>query len=332
MNILAIADLFVTANAMRDALSELKPSRLKIVDWVTRDRTELHQRIRRIESRGPDSEAPPESIWDYLDDVELIITHMCPIGAALIHRAAALRMIGVCRAGTENVNGHAAADRGVRVFNVPGRNTVAVAEFTVGLILTERRNIARAHLSITKGDWRKAFANADQFTELSKKTVGLIGFGRIGQTVAKYLRPFDVDLLVHDPIVSAETTKSHAGQLVSLDELLRRSDIVSLHARRDEDDPPLIGAPELTLMKPSAYLINTARAYLLDTNALIAALRANQIAGAALDVFEDEPIDADSPLRCLDNITLTPHLAGSTREAFYNSPRMLVETIQREMR
>ena len=240
-------------------------------------------------------------------------------------------MIGVCRAGTENIDARAAADRNIPIYNVPGRNATAVAEFTVGMILAERRNIARAHLSLATGGWRKTYANTGQFTELAGKTVGLIGFGVIGQMVAQRLRPFEVEIIVHDPYQDEDVIQEHGGRKVDLEDLLRRCDIVSLHARGSEDGPPLIGARELARMKHTALLINTARAYLVDAVALADALRDRRIAGAAVDVFEQEPLDIDAPLRTLDNITLTPHLAGSTVEAFQHSPHLLVEAIRADL-
>jgi D-3-phosphoglycerate dehydrogenase len=331
VKILAISDLFVPGHCMADALSLLNPTHLEIVEWAARDETELHHRVRQIEQFGPGAHAPPDAVWKYAREAELIVTHMCPLGAELIEQAVKLRMIGVCRAGTENVDTQAVQARGIRLYQVPGRNAVAVAEFTVGLILAERRNIARAHGSLVTGGWRKNFANDGQFTELAAKTVGLIGFGAVGQMVAARLAPFGVDLVVHDPFQSDQVIEQNGGRALSLAELLRGADVVSLHARRGPQEPPLIGAAELALMKPTAVLINTARAHLVDLEALVQALQHRQIAGAALDVFEQEPLPEDSPLRRLDNITLTPHLAGSTREAFHQSPRLLVERIRQDL-
>ena len=332
MNILALADAFIPADVMRPPLSALQPSHLQIIEWESSGVAEVHERIRRIERDGPEAEPVPETVWDHLDQAELIVTHMCPVNRRMIRKAERLRMIGVCRAGTENIDKQEADGRNIRLYNVPGRNATAVAEFTVGLILAERRNITRSHLSLATGGWRKQFANTDQFTELAGKTVGLIGFGVVGQMVARRLEPFQVQLLVFDPFQQVELVEQYGAIAVGLQDLLLQSDIVSLHVRGEEDGPPLIGKTELDLMKPAAYLINTARAYLIDVDALIDALRRQRIAGAALDVFEVEPLPVDSPLRGLDNITLTPHLAGSTVEAFYNSPRILVEMIKDDLK
>ena len=328
MRILGIADLFVPESVMAAALAKLDPSRLDVIEWPNQSVQELHHRVRRIERDGPDADKPPDAMWPLLDDVELIVTHMCPIGIEVIRRAEKLETIGVCRAGTETIAMDAAEARGIRVVRVPGRNAVAVAEFAVGLILAERRNIARAHHAIASGGWRKDFVNSDQDTELAGKTVGLIGFGQIGRMVARRLEPFGIELLAHDPFQSIEAIEACGCRCAMLDDLLRKSDVVSLHARRDPGAPPLIGGRELELMKPTACLINTARAYLVDSDALIEALSQGRVGSAALDVFENEPIDADSPWLRLDNVTLTPHLAGSTREAFRRSPGMLVERIR----
>ena len=331
MKILAIADLFVPDDVMRDALDRLRPEKLNVVHWHNRDRSQLHQRVRMVEQQGADVEPPPDDVWQFAAEADLIVTHLCPVGSDLIQRATNLRMIGVCRAGIDTIACQEAEARGIPIYNVPGRNAVAVAEFTVGLILAERRNISRAHQAIAAGQWRKEFVNVEQDTELAGKVVGLVGFGAIGQLVAKRLSGFDVDLIVHDPFQSKQTVQPYGGRLVDLDALLQEADVVSLHVRRDESEPPLIGSRELELMKPTSQLINTSRAYLIDHQALEDALQNRNIGGAALDVFAHEPIAADSPLRRLDNVTLTPHLAGSTREAFHRSPFLLVDVIQQEI-
>src|SRR5262245_57126545 len=286
VKVLAICDLFVPAYCMADALSLLNPTHLEVIEWPARDEAELHHRVRQIEQFGPGAHAPPDAVWKYAREAELIVTHMCPLGADLIEQAVHLRMVGVCRAGTENVDTQAVQARSIRLYQVPGRNAVAVAEFTVGLILAQRRNIARAHLSLVTGGWRKTFVNDGQFTELAGKTIGLVGFGAVGQMVAARLAPFGVQLVVHDPFQSGPVIERQGGRALPLPELLRSSDVVSLHTRRSPQEPPLIGAPELALMKPTAILINTARAHLVDVEALVHVLQHRRIAGAALDVFE----------------------------------------------
>jgi D-3-phosphoglycerate dehydrogenase len=242
-----------------------------------------------------------------------------------------LHVVGVSRAGVENVNIAEATKRGILVFNVEGRNAEAVSDFAVGMMLCEARNIARAHYSIKSGQWRKTFSNSDFVPEFKDRTIGLVGFGYIGRLVARKLSGFNVNILVHDPFVPAEDIKALGATPVDKEQLFKESDFISVHARLTEDTKKYIGKKELSVMKKTAYFINTARAGLVDQDALAQVLQNNQIAGAALDVFTNEPIDQDSPFLSLDNVTLTTHIAGTTADALNNSPGLLMEDIARLM-
>jgi D-3-phosphoglycerate dehydrogenase len=197
-----------------------------------------------------------------------------------------------------------------------------VAEFALGLMLVETRHIARAHHGIVTGSWFE-IPNVRECFELSNKTIGLVGFGAVGRILARRLAGFEVRLLVYDPYVSPDIIRESGGEPAGLDELLRAADIVSLHARLTDSTLDMIGERELALMKRTAYLINTARAGLVNEPALVRALQARQIAGAALDVFWKEPIPEDSPLLRLENVTLTSHIAGTTQDSFIKSVRMV---------
>jgi D-3-phosphoglycerate dehydrogenase len=228
----------------------------------------------------------------------------------------------VLRGGTENVDVPWATSRGIGVLNTPGRNARAVAECTLGLILSEIRNIARSHAALKAGQWRRDYPNHMAIPELNEKTVGLIGYGEVGRLVARYLAAFGSRIVAYDPYAKGDP---RPAELVDLPTLLRQSDVVSLHARLSDASRGLMGAREFALMKPSAVLVNTARSGLIDEQALVEALAQRRIMGAALDVFDVEPLPADHPLLALDNVTITPHLAGSTIDAFHNSPaRMAV--------
>jgi D-3-phosphoglycerate dehydrogenase len=250
-----------------------------------------------------------------------------PVSSAVIDAMPGLRIIGVSRAGLENVNVEKATERGVLVFNVMGRNAHAVSDFAIGMMLAEARNIARAHYAIKNGKWRKEFANKDNVPELGGKTVGLVGFGFIGSLVAKKLSGFDVKVVVYDPYANQEKLKAAGVTPVGLEELFKTSDFVSIHARLTEENKKMITGGLIALMKPTAYFINTSRAGLVDQDALAAALKAGKIQGAALDVFTTEPIPEESPYLGLDNVTLTSHLAGTTSDALTNSPFLLLEDI-----
>ena len=197
---------------------------------------------------------------------------------------------------------------------------------SLGLMLAEIRNLARSHAGLRAGQWLRDFPNSAEIPELCGKTVGLVGYGAVGQLVAHYLEAFGSQIVACDPYFQGDPAPA---QLVTLDELLCRADVVSLHARLTPESEHLIGARELALMKRSAVLVNTARSGLVDEAALIDALQSRTIMGAAIDVFDHEPLAADHPLLKLDNVTVTPHLAGSTIDAFRNSPRLTADHLIR---
>jgi len=295
-------------------------------DWEP-DWDRLQYRRLEVEKQGPEIEPCDPLIIRYGKECNVLLGLFVPVSSKVFDAMPDLRIVGICRAGLENVNVQEATRRGVLVFNVRGRNAHAVSDFTIGMMLAECRNIARAHYSIKQGGWRKEFPNSDAIPEMHDKVVGLVGFGYIGSLVAKKLSGFDVDILVYDPYSDPKKVEAAGCKLVSLEELFSSSDFVSLHARLTEENRGMITRELIDMMKPTAYFINTARAGLVDQEALIDALRSGRIQGAALDVFETEPIPSDSPLLELDNVTLTSHIAGTTTEALTNSPNLLMEDI-----
>ncbi|NVO16502.1 MAG: 2-hydroxyacid dehydrogenase [Rhodoplanes sp.] len=297
-------------------------SDLAVGEWES-DAGKLQARRLAVEKQGPEIEIVDPLIETQGRDAALLAGLFVPISSKVMDAMPNLRIAGVARAGVENVNVKAATERGVLVFNVMGRNAEAVSDFAVGLILAECRNIARSHMGIKNGEWRKKFVNSEWTPELKGKTVGLVGFGFIGSLVAQKLSGFGVKLLVHDTWVDPSVITAAGGRSVDKETLFRESDFISLHARLLPGGAKLVGAAEFALMKPTAYLINTARAGLVDETALIAALKTNKIAGAGLDVHSSEPIAPGSEILTLDNVTLTSHIAGTTREALTRSPDLL---------
>lgn len=295
-------------------------------DWET-DWDKLQYRRLEVEKRGPEIEVVDEIIEKEGKDADVLMGLFVPVSSKAMDAMPNLRIVGVSRAGLENVNVAEATKRGILVFNVQGRNAHAVSDFAVGMMLAECRNIARAHYAIKNGTWRKTFANSDAIPELGGRTVGLIGFGNIGRLVAKKLSGFEVNILVYDPYTSEEDIKSIGATKVELDELMKNSDFVSVHARLTDQNRGMIGEREISLMKETAYFINTGRAGLVDQKALAKALREKKIMGAALDVFTTEPIEPDSEFLTLDNVTLTTHIAGTTTDALTNSPYLLTEDV-----
>jgi D-3-phosphoglycerate dehydrogenase / 2-oxoglutarate reductase len=297
-------------------------------DFGPPDEAEVDRLALRLEREGPDAVPPPEELWKRLPEADALVVHYCPVSRDLLERAERLRLLATCRSGTENLAVEEAEERGILVVHVVGRTTEAVSDFAIALLLAEARNVARAHCRVTGGGWEKRFQNSAFTPELEGKTVGIVGFGEIGAAVARKLGGFRVRLLAHDPFVASERISSGGAEPVVLERLLEESDFVTLHARPEPGAPPLIGRHELSRMRPTAILVNTARAVLLDTEALVEALAGGSIGGAALDVHDAEPLGAGHPLLGLANVTLTPHLASSTRECFEKSPRLLVDDLR----
>jgi D-3-phosphoglycerate dehydrogenase / 2-oxoglutarate reductase len=242
----------------------------------------------------------------------LIVRSETRVTADLLTRAPNLLVIARAGTGVDNIDVHAATRRGIAVMNAPGANTVSAAEHALGLLLGLVRHIPWAAEAMRRGDWdRKRFEG----TELRGKTIGIVGLGRIGGHVAQIARAFGMQVLGHDPYLAPERAAELQVKLLPLDQLLRQADVVTLHVAHTEQTHHLINAERLKLMKPTAVLINTARGELLDETALAEAISAKRIGGAAIDVFAVEPLPADSPLRKLDRVILTPHLAASTAEA-----------------
>ena len=328
MRLLALSDTYLPADMMERGLAGLAELGIEVVvrHWAHPTLIDLQQANLAIENGGPEAVALPDELTAGADEFDVLVTHFAPVAASFIEAAARLKVIGVLRGGTENVDVPAATARGIAVFNTPSRNARAVAECTVGMILTEIRNLARSHAYLKQGDWRRTFPNSDAIPELLGKTVGLVGYGAVGRLVAGYLDAFGSRIVAFDPYCDADPAPA---ELVDLETLMAGSDVVSIHARLTDETHHLVGEKEIRLMKPTAILVNTARSGLVDEQALTAALTERRIMGAALDVFDTEPLPPDHPLLKLENVTLTPHLAGSTRDAFGNSPVLFAENLGR---
>jgi len=273
----------------------------------------------------------PKDIIEKLEGVNVLVVHVAPVTADVIEAGKDLKAIGCCRGGPVNVNVEAATKRGIPVLYTPGRNADAVADLTIGLIIAEARHIARAHSSRKAGQWR--LFPAEQSTELLEKTIGIVGFGSVGRKVADRARGgFKMNVLVYDPYVSKDEIEESGGKSVDLETLLQESDFVTLHLRLPAEVKGFIGAKELGMMKKTAYLINTARGNAVDYDALFEVLKNKRIAGAAFDVYDREPFDSSYPLLKLDNVTLTPHIGGMTKEIPLRSAQIMAEDLERLVR
>jgi D-3-phosphoglycerate dehydrogenase / 2-oxoglutarate reductase len=241
----------------------------------------------------------------------LLVRSAVQVDASLLANASKLRVIGRAGVGVDNIELEPATRKGIAVMNTPGANAVAVAEITIGLMLNMARFIPRANELLHAGKWEK---KSLQGTELRGKTLGIVGLGKIGLEVAKRARAFGMEIVAHDPFVSAAIAKDNGIRLAGLDELYAASDYLSLHVGLTPQTQNMINAESVKKMKRGVRLVNCARGELIDEAALAAALQEGQVAAAALDVFVKEPLK-DSPLQKMDNVILTPHIAGSTNEA-----------------
>ena len=242
----------------------------------------------------------------------LIVRSATKVTAEVIEAAGRLKAIGRAGIGVDNIDIEAATKRGVLVANAPESNTVAAAEHTLGLMLAVARRIPAADASLRRGEWNRA---AFKGVEVAEKTLGLVGLGHVGSIVARGALGMGMRVLAYDPYVSEERMRSmNVERAGSLEEIFEEADFVSLHVPRTPQTTGMVGEEELARMKPTAYLINVARGGIVDETALYNALKQGEIAGAALDVFAEEPT-TDSPLFALPNVVVTPHLGASTAEA-----------------
>jgi len=324
-NCLAVGDLFVTAIDMEKGLAPLADLgyRVQPATFSVGDYDALQGSCLRIEREGPESVPLADDLRRAMLDADVIVVHFCPVPGSLIAAHRHLEAVGTCRTGTSNIDVAAAEAAGAAVLNCRGRLADAVADFTVGMLICEARNIARGHFALHRGEWRRRYHNLGKIPDLPGRTVGLVGLGAIGQAVARRLRGFDMKVIAYDPYVSKEVAQQVEAELVSLERLMAESDFVSIHVDVREETRNLIGRDQIARMKPTAYFINTARAGVVDEGALVEALRDDRIAGAAMDVYDTEPLPPDHPLGKLDNVTLTPHMAGGSDDAFRRSPQLL---------
>jgi D-3-phosphoglycerate dehydrogenase len=270
-----------------------------------------------------------EELRALVPGISLLVVEVEHVSAEVIAAALELDVIATCRAGPVNIDVAAATERGIPVLTTPARNASSVADFAVGMLLALCRNIHRAERHLRQNGWMVD----DELPyfhfrgpEISGKTLGLIGCGAIGRALARRVQGFDMQALVYDPYID-QASIGALGQLVSLETALTGADFVSLHVPVTPETKGLLNAKRLAMMKPTAYLINTARAAVIDEDALFSALANGRLAGAALDVYWDEP-EIASRWFTLDNVLLTPHLGGAADDVKVHHSLMVLEDLQ----
>lgn len=265
------------------------------------------------------------------EKIDILVVEADFVFDEVFESAPGLRLVGVCRNALNQVDLESAAAHGVAVVHARGRNTNAVAEHTLGLMLALARRIPRAHHMVSGGGWRDPAAGYRSMRgrEVRGSTVGIIGFGQIGRQAARLCLAFGAGVLACDPFVPEPEILAAAATPATRDEIASRSDFVTVHVADIEGAGAVIDAPFLARMQPTAFVINTSTGSAVDTAALVDALEMGRIAGAALDVFEGQPLPLTSPLLAAPNLLLTPHIGGATDETVERQSAIMADEIER---
>lgn len=268
------------------------------------------------------SGAPDPELKKIIRDADAIIVGLEKITAEIINTAQKLKIIAKHGVGVDNIDINAAKACRVIITNCPGANADAVADHTLGLMIAVSRQTVTADSQVRAGNWPKLFG-----IELTKKTFGVIGIGAVGKSFILRLSGFDPVILGYDMFIDNDFCSSHDINVTNIDDIVAKSDFISIHVPLTHDTYGLISRSRLQAMKSTAILINTARGGIVDEKALVEALQNGWIAGAALDVFEEEPLPIESPLRNAPNLVLTPHIGGYTREALTRTSIMAAKSV-----
>ena len=275
------------------------------------------------------------ALQGHLAGVHILLVHGAAVPASVLREARNLKCIGILRGGPRNIDLKTARDLGIKLINTPGKTSRAVAEFTLGGLLSLTRNVAHAYTSLRDGrNWAPSYYRWERCgIELKDRTLGLIGFGHIGEELARMLASFGFGRIVaHDPFRNPNDLRRLGVEPVAFETILAEGDVISLHARLTPLNRHMLGAGEFATMRKKPIIVNTARGGLLDYAALIAALESGRLSGAVLDVFGDEPVRAWRGLLAMPNVICTPHVAGGSRETVRRAAEMIAEDLANFLR
>ncbi len=280
-----------------------------VADKIAQEGIEVLQGVAEVDVKAGLSQ---KELLDIIGSYDALVVRSQPkVTADIIEAGARLQVIGRAGVGVDNIDIKTATRRGIVVVNAPAGNTISTAEHTLALMMSVARNIPQACSILKGGEWKRQEYTG---TEISNKTLGIIGLGRVGSEVARRAIGLEMKVIVHDPFVSKDYVQNLGAELVSLDDLLKTSDFVTIHTTLTNTTEGLIGQKQLAMLKPSAYIINVARGGIVDEQALYDAVEQGKIAGAAVDVYTQEPATDNILISC-DRIITTPHLGASTNEA-----------------
>jgi D-3-phosphoglycerate dehydrogenase / 2-oxoglutarate reductase len=328
MNFLVISDLYVKKEVIDYEINNILGDKYNInFDYITYDwATNPFQNDDEIKEYY----GSVEEIIKRIRDIDVLLVHCAPVNKEVLNNAKNLKAIGVFRGGPLNVNVNAATEKGIPVFNAPGRNAGSVVEFEIGLIITVLRRIIELSNDMKKGKWRYDIYKYDNCSfALSSKVVGIVGLGNIGKKFSLMLSNFGADIYAYDPYVDEATMKKYKAKKVNkIEDLLKLSDIVTIKSRLTPETRNIADLNFFKNMKKDALFVNTARGGLVNYKDLCFALKNNLIKHAAIDVYDAEPMQEDNPLLQLNNVTLTPHIAGVDKDSAHNGVRMVVDDIR----
>ncbi|GAB3601512.1 2-hydroxyacid dehydrogenase [Microbacterium tumbae] len=328
--VLAAGDRFIRSALLRAELETAVPKGIDVAELEFAWPDEPFGSVAEVD----EASGTEDGLIAALAGATAIVTQLAPLTERVMDASPDLRLIAVSRGGPTNVNVAAAAERGIRVANVPGRNGVATAEMTVGLALALMRRIPLAHDSLLAGAWRGDLYRSDAVgREVAGSVVGLLGAGAVGSHVAKAFAGMGARVLVFDPYLAPGSLAEGLELVDSADEVFRRSDLVSVHARLTPETAHMVHAGTIARMKPGALLVNAARGGLVDYDAVAAAIEDGRLGGAAFDVYPEEPVDFDHALFRLahegKDVVLTPHIAGASQETAVRAARGVAEEVRR---
>lgn len=324
MRVLAVGDSYMPRGVFRKAFRDLEPSHR--IDYVDLDGAPAFTPVTESELRLREYFGSPDQVVRCMDGVEVLAVHGAPVTDEVLDASEVLRLVCCARGGPLNVDLEAVRKRGVPLINTPGKNAEAVADLTIAFLVMLARGIPKAMRFLDDGGEVGGNWQGSQFmgNDLRGHTLGLIGYGQVGQRVAIRATAFGMHPLVYDPYVEV----TEVDQVNDLKELLGVSGFVSVHARATADNWHLIDERALSVMRQGAFLVNTARATLVDQGALDTALASGHLGGAALDVFAHGPPGERSPLLRHPNVVLTPHMGGATSETLMQGALMIAQEIE----
>lgn len=273
---------------------------------------------------------PEDALVEEIRDADaLLVRSQTKVTERILNTAEHLKVVGRAGVGVDNIDVKAATRRGIVVVNAPDGNTISAAEHTMAMMLASARNLPQAHMSVREGEWnRKAFLGV----ELRGKTLGIVGFGRIGTDVARRAQAFGMEIFAYDPFLTPERAQQLGVKAGSFEEVIQAADVITVHTPLIKETRHLLDAAAFQHMKDGVRIVNCARGGIIDESALAKALQSGKVASAALDVYEEEPLPADHPLRSFTNVVFTPHIAASTEEAQESVAVIVAEEVARILR